>query len=551
MRKVYLILIYLLLSFSAVAKVSISVHPSAPVKGETFNIKLKIITNSREEPFISFEPSGFEVLGRGKEGVMIRTDIINGKIRTKRELVYSYSAVANRTGYVHLRDIKVDVGGEELTHPPVKIRVTSTRSAPRNIFLVAEVNKAEAYIGEGIDLRYYLYSRLPILETEIKAFPKLNGFIKRFHKINERDETVQYGGQIYRRSLKYSARIYPERTGKIIVDPMKLNLKFSTGRGGLFGGFFNNLRQRVVGSKNLEVKVLPIPSDNVPPHFTGLVGNHEFTIEVPKSKFLVNEAVEARLFVNGPGALENFDAPLLFDNDALEKFDTKSEVNEQGLQRARKVFDYTYLARYVREIPAKTIKLAVFDPESKDFITKEIELPELRISGAGNAGLSSGQGEQRRDSNNQTVTSTKLESGFVAPIFSQSSFWVRFSDSRFILIGLFIVILIQLGEFGVSVWMEKHQKGEAHKILRIIKKRGLTYSSLYQLLLLANKDKSETDLNKIVQGLDLSESEKKYLLESCKKLETKDFYNKGKKSRVAVKLKTLKKLSEIADYERV
>ena len=71
------------------------------------------------------------------------------------------------------------------------------------------MSKTQAYIGEGIDVRYYLYSRAPVVQTEFKSFPKLNGFIKRYHKIADREEAVEYEGIVYRRSLKYSARVYP------------------------------------------------------------------------------------------------------------------------------------------------------------------------------------------------------------------------------------------------------------------------------------------------------------------------------------------------------
>ena len=46
---------------------------------------------------------------------------------------------------------------------------------------------------------------------------------------NERIETVQYNGEIYKRVLKYSTRVYPEKTGTAYIDSLRLNVQYSDG----------------------------------------------------------------------------------------------------------------------------------------------------------------------------------------------------------------------------------------------------------------------------------------------------------------------------------
>ena len=78
-------------------------------------------------------------------------------------------------------------------------------------------------------------------------------------------------------------------------------------------GFGNQrFKNKDLSSPMVEIEVLPLPTEGVPSSFTGLVGEHEFNLSVPKTKYLVNEPIEIKLEVKGKGALENLDAPAIF-----------------------------------------------------------------------------------------------------------------------------------------------------------------------------------------------------------------------------------------------
>ena len=245
----------------------------------------------------------------------------------------------------------------------------------------AEASKTKVYIGEGIDVNYYLYYKGAVGGADVKEFPKLNKFIKRFHRINLPPESVQYRGQILRRQLAYSARLYPEKVGSAILDPMKMSIQIVENQYGGFGFGTQTFKNRDIASPVIDVEVLPLPSEGVPASFTGLVGEHQFSLSVPKNKFLINEPIEIKLEVRGKGALENFDAPVIFADKNLEQFDTKSEVTELGNQEAKKIFEYTLLARGPVDIAGRELALAYFDPSSGKYIEKKITVPALTVSG--------------------------------------------------------------------------------------------------------------------------------------------------------------------------
>lgn len=281
------------------AQVEVIVNPVEPVKDEVFDVKFKITTTSSAKPFISFTPSGLEVLEKvdtPEYHYEIRGGI--GRAKTTKTIIYTYKMASAKGGYATLRDIVVDMGGQKLSHKNVRIKILSKRKEMPKIFARAEVSSDNVFLGEGVDVRYYVYSVNPIVQTEIKAFPKLNGFIKRFHKVNEAEEAVRINGVVYRRSLKYSARVYPEKTGKLYIDPLRMVVQYAKGSSNPFGGFgfgLGRFSKKSLNSEKKEITVKPIPAENVPPTFTGLVGEHHFKLSMQKNKFVVNEAIEARL----------------------------------------------------------------------------------------------------------------------------------------------------------------------------------------------------------------------------------------------------------------
>ncbi|MCF8058183.1 MAG: BatD family protein [Bacteriovoracaceae bacterium] len=546
--KAFVFMFFTLLMASSLAQLKISVNPLNPLKEESFNVIFEITTDSEDEPMVSFDPVGVEVLGRSQE-VSLSTTIINGRFSSTRKIKLIYEMVSERERLARITNIKVEVGGQTLKHAPVQIKILSKRKEPRNIFLQAEVSKTEAFIGEGIDVKYYLYSRAPIIQTEFKAFPKLNGFIKRFHKVNETEEAVEYEGMVYRRSLKYSARVYPEKIGSVYIDPLRLNIQYAGSSSSPFGSFglaFNRFKSKGVASTKIEIKVLPLPTEGIPNNFMGLVGDHEFRFVNTKSKYVVNEAIEAKLEVVGPGALEKMEAPSVYKDDALEQFDTKSEFFEVGTNSGRKVFDYTYLARANVTIAEREIKMAYFDPDDKSYKEKTLVVPGLIIGGGGEQVIDPLVRTQRDENVENKPISKKVADityGIVAPLFTEEWKSIPMNWHKWVTGALFIVIIIQLLELLISASGFRRSKSDVDEVIKSLKKRGLTYSSLTNLLYMLNDKPDVTSVKQIIKESGLTQNEKDYFIELVMNLENKNFSDgKEKAKKVRFKASAFKSL---------
>lgn len=556
MRKL-LATILTLFSFHSLAELNVRVDPVSPVKEESFNVIFEISTAADDEPMISFDPVGVEVLGRSKE-VSLSTSIINGRFSSTRKIKMIYEMISSTAKTAHLRDIKVELGSQTLSHPPVRINILSRKKTPRVIFLQAEISKDKVFIGEGIDVKYYLYSRVPVVQTEFKSFPKLNGFIKRFHKVVDKEEAVQYEGQVYRRSLKYSARVYPEKIGKVYIDPLRLNIQYASSSGNPFGNFgmaFNRFRSKGVSSKKLEIEVAPLPSEGVPVNFTGLVGEHEFRLVSSKQKYVVNEAIEAKLEVIGPGALEKMEAPKIYKDVALEQFDTKSEFFEVGMSSGRKVFDYTYLARADVLIPEREVGLAYFDPDEKVYKEKKINIPSLQIGGGARVKpldeiLTNNKEEGVEERQERPKTSEQLSA--VAPLFKESYKGLPVAWPRLLIYALVIVVFVQLGEMSYKFFKKPSVAETVEAEIMLLKKNGLTYNGLIKVIYALASNAEDISAKTIIQESRLSQKDKDYFLEMLDILGQKDFGAKNSaKKRAIFKMSAFKALKREIENESI
>ena len=500
--KVIFVLILMMFSITLKAEdVDVVVEPKEGVINESFFVTFKIKTSGSEEPYISFTPYGASVLGKRSQGLSISTVVINGKFTTTKEQAVVYELLAERSGQVYLRNIKVEMNGKTIPVKEVRINVLNEARRIPDAFIEAEASKTKVYLGEGLDVNYYLYFKNSISANDVKEFPKLNKFIKRFHHINSPVETVQYKGQVLRRILAYSARLYAEKTGTAVLDPMKISVQVYENDYSGFGFGNQRYKNKDLSSPRVEIEVLPLPSEGVPSSFTGLVGEHEFSLSVPKSKYLVNEPIEIKLEAKGKGAVENFDAPVIFSDNNLEQFDTKSEVTEIGMQAAKKVFEYTLLARGPVNIAPRDLALAYFDPGTGRYIEKKVSIPALEVSGTAMAASSPSEPKPEAEAqtkasesgnentflnslfkNNKAVEKNAL--GLVGPAFKSQGRWF---DRGFtvlnIILGFALVII------GAQwAYSARNHKGpsDLHSLIKrdvkLLKKKGLNYPELYRVL---------------------------------------------------------------------
>lgn len=519
----------LLFSMTSLAdRLNVAVTPNNPVVNESFSAIFEIETNSDEEPYISFDPGRARVTGRTEAGRMMSTSLINGKLYAKKSVTYRFDLVAERAGRIRLSDIKVELGDKTLTHKDISVTVLREPKEAPEVFVKAIPSKDTVYVGEGFNVDYYVYFRTNVISIDVKEFPKFRKFVKRFHLPNESVESVEYDGKVYRRIKKYSARLFAEKPGEAKIGQLKLEVRYnkSTRRNAFSNSPFGlsiqrNVRKKTIRNDQQVIQVLALPADNVPQTFTGLVGKYDFKLTVPRSKFLVNEAIEAKLEVIGDGALEGYDAPKLYKHEFLEEFDTKTEVQELNNQMAKKIFDYTFLARDSLLIPPKKQILHFFDPERKEYVGVEIDIPGITVGGTSTAGINNSGNKGISNKAPTIPLDSKVMGKLIGPTFVVKDESFNISEYMTELnIGLAVSIVLVLLSFASF----KTSGSNSDQVLKLKKIRSGKFSHHDLFSVLNDLSKGEGVLEKI-ESSDMDSEAKKYFKSLYEVVERESYKN--------------------------
>jgi hypothetical protein len=482
------VLVLLLFSVNLYAQtVSVEVDPTSPAANKVFNVTFKMSGKKATLPSISFDPRNVEVLGRENRGLTTRTTYMNGKLTVTREVVIVYEMIAAKSGTARLADIRVDFGDKVVRHRDVRINILRKSSTSGNFFVAAIPTKTKLFVGESIMLDYYVYSKGQISSREIRKFPVLKDFVKRFVQKNERQERVRFNGKIYYRFLMYSSQLFPLKSGNIRIDPITVRIQYSKSSNDPFGGLsfgFRSLQTKTLTSKPVVLDVRALPVVGKPDNFTGLVGPHSVKLKINKTKLLVNEPIELTFEITGAGLLENFEAPAIFKNDSIEDFETSVDLKLTKTEQASKVFKYTYLGRKNFRQAQKVLEFPIFDPESNQYIVKSVTLPAVVVMGGAVPAVTNNTNPSTDDSqdtpsSNVLRVNNKTPVSIVAPHFdfeTTKDFDITSKINYFLLVLVCFFILFD----GFKAFKSYHVKTNFDKNLHLIKNGKISYVVLYK-----------------------------------------------------------------------
>lgn len=525
----FIIAVFLLISvsFAYADSVKVEINPSRPVAGEMFQATFRIYTDADEEPSINFSPFRVEVVGKNNFGIKTSSVWINGKFSTTREMTVVYELVAQKDGIAGIRDITVQVADKTLRHPSLTFNVLKEPEVAADVFVMADVPKKSIFLGEGIVVRYYLYSKVQVSNMDIKKYPKLDHFLKRFLQEPDRAERVSVDGEVYIRNQIYGAKLFPEKAGELKIDPLQLTATVLTSRGGdPFGtfGFGREARQKSMSSETVRVEVKPLPEQGKDANFTGLVGKHDFDLQVNSSKLIVNEPLEVKLTVSGGGALENMDAPTILKHPDLEEFETNGDLKIQDAELATKVFDYTFLPKANLTIPASIVTLTYFDPDSMRYVPVQLKLSELVVAGASQGAKKESKKDSDKDEKSDTqVSLPQIPTTLAAPMLQGAKSWKSFL-SYFNLALAAAALIIAL---GVIIKKEKLPRFTNSSVPSEFKKGQFSLREFTQWLtpLITKTGKSPLT---IIKESDLSPEAKSYFIDLLNSNDYKDYsHTKG------------------------
>ena len=375
-------LILFLISGLSSAQVKFEVKVSKNTLGINERLRVDFEMNQDGDNFNPPDFANFTVVGGPNQSVS--NSWINGKRSYSK--TYSYFLSPQKRGTYIIDQATIEIDRQIYKTSPVKITVTAAVDKPKdpndpdfiaseNIHLVAEVSNAYPYLNQAITVVYKLYVSPNTGVSNWREIdnPRFNDFWSQ--NIDIKGLKVQngtYKGEDYRYVVLRRTVLYPQKTGKLDIEPLSLDITVDvpTNRRDIFGGRLMKQVHKTVSAGNRTIHVKPLPEAGKPIDFTGAVGNFDFKVTTTKTELNATESLQAKVKVSGNGNLKLFELPKLTVPSSLEVYEPEKADNInttiQGMQGER-IESYTIVPQYKGKYPIPSISFSYFDPKTESY----------------------------------------------------------------------------------------------------------------------------------------------------------------------------------------
>ncbi|WP_144896009.1 BatD family protein [Lutibacter sp. Hel_I_33_5] len=382
----YISLIITLLTFNLYAQEGTLVAKVSKNK-LGLNQRLRVEFSINKQGSDNFTPPNFrdfKVVGGPNQSVS--QSWVNGRASFSQS--YTYIIQPKRKGELYIQSATVEIGGKTVKSTPVKVVVLDAVDLPKdpndpnyiaqqNIHLVAEVSKSRPYVGEGIYVEYRLYvsQNINVYDFSTSEAPQYNGF---WNQEIKRDglsvKNGTYNGESYRYVVLQKALLVPTKSGKLTIDPMKMEILIGvpTGRADFFGNVITKNIRRDFASPKKTIIAKSLPLEGKPDNFNGAVGDFSFSVNLSKNALKANESSQIKVRVNGKGNLKLFEIPKITTPEELEVYQPerkeKTRVTSTGIRG--EVYDlYTVVPQYKGKYKIPSTSFSYFNAKEKKYHT--------------------------------------------------------------------------------------------------------------------------------------------------------------------------------------
>jgi len=407
--KKYIVGLLLLLSFQGVfaQAVEFKATPSRTKIGVNERVRVEFSMNQDGDNFNAPTFQGFNVSGPGQ---MISNSWVNGVRSFSKS--YTYVLTPKSKGTFTIGQATIEIGGKTYKSSPFKIEVGEAVANPNpqqapsynpynpyqrqqqqqqerdqqlaqkpgdGIHLVAEIANISPYVNQPVNVVYKLYVSPNSSVTNFfeKESPQYNDFWSQIEIVDGRTMKVEegtYKGQPYRFVVLRKAVLYPQKSGRLELEPLvvELNTEIFTGRRDMFGRpeMQQAKTQATTGKKYINVK--PLPEAGKPESFTGAVGNFDFKVTSGKTTLKAGESLQLTVSVSGKGNLKLFNFPKPEVPAALEMYDPehKENVKTPLTGMTGSISDvYTIVPNKKGKYPIKPLSFSWFDLSTSKYKT--------------------------------------------------------------------------------------------------------------------------------------------------------------------------------------
>ncbi len=479
-------------TFSLQAQVSFDAKVSKKRLGLNERLRIDFIMNENGDNFIPPDFNNFLVVSGPQQSV--NRSWVNGVSSFSK--TYTYFLTPKSKGVLRIGQAQITINGEVYKTSPVEVQVTEAVKKPNdpdnidyltdeNIHLIAEISNNSPYLNEGISVVYKLYFRNPISINDVQELesPTYGDFWS--SKINigriQVDPRGQYKGEPYNEVVWQKVVLYPQKSGKLTIEPLTLNLQLSvpSNRRDLFGRRILKQGQKTITSGRRTLNVKPLPTSGQPENFTGAVGQFDFDVILSKDALKASESFQAKIKVSGKGNLNLFQLPEINVPNTLEVYEPeRKETIKTTLSGTEGTVEenYTIVPQYQGKYPIPPVAFSYFDPKAKNYKTVRsqellVDVYEGPTSGLTNTSPVPTSTRTPLTASEGAFRFIQLETDF-KPVITKA-FWM---SKRFWLLFILPFVLLLLGYY-INRFVIQKSKDSASNKQRLAEKLAKKYLS--------------------------------------------------------------------------
>jgi hypothetical protein len=456
------LLLYLifLVSVNIHSQISFDAKVSKKRLGLNERLRVDFVMNENGDDFTPPPFTNFQIVSGPQQSVS--RSWVNG-VRSFSK-TYTYFLTPKRKGKVTLGQAKIAIKGEVYKTLPILLEVISAVEKPNdpnnidyitdeNIRLVAEISNTQPYLNEGITVLYKLYFRNPISISDVQELesPSYGDFWSHLIKIGQvRVNTRgEYKGEPFNEVVWRKVVLYPQKTGKLDIEPLSLNLSLSvpSDRRDLFGRRILTQGQKTISAGRRVINVKSLPEKNQPTDYTGAVGSFDFDVIIDKNALKASESFQAKIKVKGNGNLKLFNLPSINVPNTLEVYEPEHSENVKislsGMEGTIEDI-YTIVPKYQGKYPIPPVQFSYFDPKTSNY--KTLRSQDLLVD-VFEGPLAGNKSNQEKVETKQIISTKENSFRFIKldtqlfPI-KKNKFWLSFNFLILLLLPIGLILAV-------------------------------------------------------------------------------------------------------------
>ncbi len=352
---------------SSDVKVEASVTPRHIQLNERATLELKISGNTLMKhigsPSFNFLPNFLAVPLRSKT----TPRLVDNRLTVS--MAWVYELIPQKVGEVALSDVRFSYQGLPYNANPGIITVGSVDryidTATDGIHKVeVTVSNSKPYLNEAIEYQFrYLYTTvLPTRESPSYVLPTLSDFL-----VEELPDTASTPTRINGRTYhvdRYVRRLYPQKTGKILIPPAALKLPIKG-------------NPKTLKTKSVALNVQPLPEIGKPANFDGAIGEYSMRTSVDRRRLEVRNALTLSVTITGTGNISTVTAPKL---RPLSGFRTDPPILAQRNSANTRLYQYAIIPLKSGILQLPGIEFSYFNPTKETYQTSKTGAISLTVT---------------------------------------------------------------------------------------------------------------------------------------------------------------------------